>query len=70
MPACALHGDQPGAVAHVEDLELLARGAEVETAVGQHAVDVEHQQADRGGARSSSAIAALTSLPRAAGRAR
>jgi hypothetical protein len=34
------------AVAHVKDLEHLAARAEIQPPVGEHAVDVEHQQFD------------------------
>ena len=39
-----------GAVAHVKTFQLLAARGEIQPAVGQHAVDVEHQQADVVGA--------------------
>jgi hypothetical protein len=31
-------------IADVEDLQLLAPGAEVQAAIGQHAIDIQHEQ--------------------------
>ena len=42
-------GNDTGAVTHVEHLHRFAVRAHVDPPVGQHAVDVEHQQADAAG---------------------
>ena len=41
-------------VAHVEDLERLAPRGEVQAPVGEHAVDIEHQELDLGERRGAS----------------
>ncbi len=56
MPA-AIGGADAVAVAHVKDLQGLAARAEVEPPVGQHAVNIEHQQTDRGGSGGACASA-------------
>src|SRR5690606_8655936 len=45
--AAAVPVDQPGTVVHVEGLQLAAFAVEVDPPVGQHAVDIGDQHADR-----------------------